>query len=132
MTEATASRYLLDTNICIYLLQDLDSAPADRAMLRLEACGVDRVLLSAVTAGEILIGATRRGDWNDAQEFMSQFEILPFDEECAAHYAKLPFKRASFDRLIAATALAHGLTIITNNEQDFAAIPGLSVENWTA
>ena len=43
----------------------------------------------------------------------------------------LPFKRARFDRLLAAHALSLGVTIITNNESDFADVPGLTVENWT-
>jgi tRNA(fMet)-specific endonuclease VapC len=43
----------------------------------------------------------------------------------------LPFRRASYDRLIAAHALSLDLTLITNNEGDFADVPGLRVENWT-
>ena len=49
----------------------------------------------------------------------------------AREYARLPFKRARFDRLLAAHALSLGVTIITNNESDFADVPGLTVENWT-
>jgi tRNA(fMet)-specific endonuclease VapC len=56
--------------------------------------------------------------------------MLPFDEAAAREYAKLPFKRARFDRLLAAHALSLGATIITNNEGDFADVPGLKVENW--
>ena len=57
--------------------------------------------------------------------------ILAFDEGAARQYGKLPFKRARFDRLLAAHALSIGATVITNNEGDFADVPGLKVENWT-
>ncbi|PMZ78725.1 VapC toxin family PIN domain ribonuclease, partial [Pseudomonas sp. FW306-2-11AD] len=49
----------------------------------------------------------------------------------AREYARLPFKRARFDRLLAAHALSLGATIVTNNEADFADVPGLRVENWS-
>jgi len=42
----------------------------------------------------------------------------------------LPFKRARFDRLLAAHALSIGAIVVTNNEEDFADVPGLMVENW--
>ena len=57
--------------------------------------------------------------------------VLPFDEAAARAYATLPFKRASYDRLIAAHALSHGLILVTHNEKHFADVPGLVVENWT-
>jgi tRNA(fMet)-specific endonuclease VapC len=57
--------------------------------------------------------------------------LLPFDEAAAREYARLPFKRARFDRLLAAHALSIGATIITNNEADFADVPDLKIENWT-
>ena len=51
--------------------------------------------------------------------------------EMARAYATLRFRRASYDRLIAAHALSLGLTVVTDNEADFADVPGLKVENWT-
>lgn len=64
--------------------------------------------------------------------FVELVPILPFDDRAAVAYASLPFRRARFDRLIAAHALSLGLTLVTNNEADFADIPGLRVENWAA
>lgn len=55
---------------------------------------------------------------------------LPFDRKAADIYTRLPFRRASFDRLIAAHALSLDLTLITNNDSDFKDIQGLRVENW--
>ncbi|GAA0638680.1 hypothetical protein GCM10009424_11590 [Sphingomonas ursincola] len=63
--------------------------------------------------------------------FVAAVPIQPFDEAAARAYAQLPFKRARFDRLLAAHALSIGATVVTNNEGDFADIPGLKVENWT-
>jgi tRNA(fMet)-specific endonuclease VapC len=60
-----------------------------------------------------------------------EIPVLPFDENAARAYARIPFKRASYDRLIAAHALAQTLIVVTDNEADFADVPGLVVENWT-
>ncbi|MCY1184191.1 tRNA(fMet)-specific endonuclease VapC [compost metagenome] len=63
--------------------------------------------------------------------FVRVIPIIPFDDGAAREYARLPFKRARFDRLLAAHALSLGATIVTNNEADFADVPGLRVENWS-
>ena len=90
-------------------------------------------MTSAVTYAEVMRGcATRRLDGDaEAEAF---FERRPGpalrSSRCRA-YTPLPFKRGTFDRLIAAHALALGLTVVTNNERDFADVPGLKVENWT-
>jgi tRNA(fMet)-specific endonuclease VapC len=63
--------------------------------------------------------------------FIEEVPVLDFDYKAALAYASLPFRRASYDRLIAAHALSHGLTVVTDNVAHFADIPGLRVENWT-
>ena len=70
-------------------------------------------------------------DQDAIEDFLSVVPLLPFDEAAARAYAKLPFKRARFDRLLAAHALSIGAIVITNNEADFADVPGLTIENWT-
>ena len=65
------------------------------------------------------------------EAFISAIPLLPFDEAAAREYARLPFKRARFDRLLAAHALSIGAIVVTNNEADFADVPGLKTENWT-
>ena len=65
------------------------------------------------------------------EDFVQEVPILPFDEAAARTYAQLPFRRRSFDRLIAAHAISLGITVVTNNEADFADVSGLQVENWT-
>lgn len=63
--------------------------------------------------------------------FFRTFPVLPFDEDAARAFALVPFRRAKFDRLIAAHALALKLTLVTANAADFRDVPGLDVEDWT-
>jgi tRNA(fMet)-specific endonuclease VapC len=59
------------------------------------------------------------------------FPLSPSPKAAARAYASIPFKRGTFDRLIAAQALSLDLTVISSNSKDFADVPGLKVENWT-
>ena len=63
--------------------------------------------------------------------FLEEMVLVPFDEAAARAYARLPFRRGRFDRLLAAHALSLGATIVTNNLSDFADIEALRVEDWT-
>src|SRR3546814_17227019 len=65
------------------------------------------------------------------EAFLAAIPLVPFDESAARAYSKLPFRRARFDRLLAAHALSLDVVVITNNEGDFADVPGLRIENWT-
>ncbi len=122
-------KYLLDTNICILLLGG--NVPVLRQ--RVEQCDEGELGMSAIVLAELAVGS-----WQGklpplltVDAFRRWVPVLPFDELSAKLYAQLPFKRGSFDRLIAAHALSLGLTLITNNERDFADVPGLRIENWT-
>ncbi|WP_333571687.1 type II toxin-antitoxin system VapC family toxin [Sphingomonas sp.] len=122
-------RFLLDTNICIYILNDAH-APAARAVAT-QARG--SVVSSTIVLAEVLRGVPEGNALGRlvVERFFRLVEPLPFDTAAADAYARLPFRRARLDRLIAAQALAAGLTLITNNERDFADIPDLKLENWT-
>ena len=122
-------RYLLDSNICIYVLRDADG----RAAQRLATCEPGSAVTSASTYAALMGGLERRGEEATAAfgRFFDRVPILPFDRHAASAYATIPFRRGRFDRLIGAHALATGLTLVTNNEADFADIPGLTIENWT-
>lgn len=122
-------RYLLDSNICIYVLRDAGG----RAAQRLVTCEPGRAVASAITYAEIMRGLERHGIEAVAafDRFFDRVPILPFDRHAASAYAEIPFQRGRFDRLIGAHALATGLTLVTNSEADFADIPGLTIENWT-
>ncbi len=91
------------------------------------------VAISAISFAEIALGVQlqKPPPPKVLKAFLSAVPIVAFDEGAARQYAKLPFKRARFDRLLAAHALSVGATIVTNNEADFADVPGLKVENWS-
>jgi tRNA(fMet)-specific endonuclease VapC len=121
-------RFLLDSDICIYAL--LGRSEALRQSLSEQPEGA--VAISAVTLAEVGVGYGPSIDEADElKAFLAQVEVLPFDDSAARAYAALPFRRGSFDRLIAAHALATGRTLVTNNEADYSDLPQLKVENWT-
>jgi len=119
--------YLLDANICIYLLE----GKSELAAARVSACPVGQLVTSAVVYAEVMIGARRLDRVDPALAFFAQVPVLPFDAAAGDAYSHLPFRRGSYDRLIAAHAMALGLTVVTSNNADFANVPGLQVENWT-
>lgn len=121
--------FLIDSNIAICILVDGRSAPA----LRLAECRQGSVVTSAIVYAEVMRGIPARETEavKVANRLFDIVPVIPFEVEAARHYARLPFRRGSFDRLIAAHALSLGLTLVTNNEGDFADIPGLRVQNWT-
>ncbi|MDL2352840.1 MAG: type II toxin-antitoxin system VapC family toxin [Pseudomonadota bacterium] len=100
---------------------------------RLSDCAPGEVGLSAISYAEIVLGM-EQGKPPTPEALAALIEVVPvqaFDDKAADAYAKLPFKRARFDRLLAAHALSIGAVVVTNNEADFADVPGLVVENWT-
>ena len=120
--------FLLDSDICIYAL----SGRSESLRRRLREQPEGTVSISAVSLAEIGVGYGEAIDEaEELQAFLQEVTVLSFDEPAARVYAQLPFKRGSFDRLIAAHALAAQRTLVTNNEADFADIPGLRLENWT-
>lgn len=119
--------FLLDSNICIYLLQG--SVARLNARVRAQARG--SLAVSAISYAEVRLGIHAPDAERALQAFLRDVMLLPFVGAAAEVYARLPFRRARLDRLIAAQALAAGLTLITNNERDFADIPDLRIENWT-
>lgn len=123
-------RYLLDSNIVIAASLGIGV----RLRSRLVACNEGDLATSAIVYAEVMYGAERRlPPSTDALElFLEEVPVLDFDRAAAETYARLPFRRGSYDRLIAAHALSQGLTVITDNVRDFADVPGLQVENWAA
>jgi tRNA(fMet)-specific endonuclease VapC len=119
---------MLDANICIYILE----GKSEQAARRVSDCAVGLLVTSAVTYAEVMIGARRLDKAEQALAFFAQVPVLPFDAAAGDAYSRLPFKRGSYDRLIAAHALSLGLIVVTSNEKDFDGVPRLRVENWTA
>ena len=125
----TEPRFLIDSNIAIYVLDDARSL----ATTRLEQCKIGSAVTSAIVYAEVMRGFKHHehAKIDSANQLFDIISVLPFDVAAAKEYIRLPFKRRSFDRLIAAHALSLDLTLVTNNEADFADIPGLKTENWT-
>jgi tRNA(fMet)-specific endonuclease VapC len=123
----TDPQFLIDANLCIQVLQ----GTSDPAAKRLGQCEVGEVVTSAVVYAEVMIGAEQRNAVEQAISFFAQIPVLPFDEAAGRVYARLPFKRGSYDRQIAAQALSLGLTVVTANMADFDNVIGLKVEAWT-
>lgn len=124
----TDPQFLLDTNILVYLI----GGKSNLLRARVERCAPGTLVTSTLCVAEAAYGL--RGDPRvDAAlaHILSVVAPCPFDLEAAYRFATIPFHRGRVDRLIAAQALALGLVIVTNNERDFADVPGLRVENWT-
>jgi tRNA(fMet)-specific endonuclease VapC len=122
-------KYLFDSNIIIMTVLGVGEA----LQRRVAACDEDDIVTSSIAYAEVAHGAVRGKPpaFEKLQAFVEEVPVLDFDYKAARAYATLPFKRASFDRLIAAHALSHGLVVVTDNEADFADVPGLRTENWT-
>jgi tRNA(fMet)-specific endonuclease VapC len=129
-------RYMLDTNMCIYLMKH---QPAEVAA-RFAQCYVGEVVMSAVTTAELEYGVSCSGE-NEARNRKALDQLLedippePFDRGAARAYG--PIREATrnkdrdaLDKLIAAHAVALDVALVTNNEADFTGYPGLRVENW--
>ena len=121
-------KYLLDSNAIIALVMNDD----ERLVYRASQCEAGDLVTSAICYAEVAYGSANEKPpaTEQLRAFVEEVPVLDFDFMAAQAYAALPFKRASYDRLIAAHALSHGLIVVTDNEADFADVPGLQVENW--
>ncbi len=119
----------MDSNICIYILE----GKIDQLKRKVETLSVGMVVTSSIVYAEVMRGIPiiDKDKIMKAERLFDTFAVQSFDQDAAAQYMNIPFKRGSFDRLIAAHALALGVVLVTNNEADFADVPGLRVENWT-
>ena len=122
-------KYLLDTNIIVALTINED----ENVIRRAAACDAGDMVTSSIALAEVAFGSEQGQPptMEELHAFVDEVPVLDFDYKAAMAYAQLPFKRASFDRLIAAHAVSKELIVVTRNEKDFADVPGLVVENWT-
>ena len=128
MEAAAVRRFLLDANALILLL-----AGDERLVARAGECAEGELCLSAISFAEVAHGSATGKPPPQAvlQRVRDRIPVLPFDEQAAEYYARVPFVRHRFDRLIAAHALALGLVLVTANPRDFRDIRELQVEDWT-
>jgi tRNA(fMet)-specific endonuclease VapC len=120
-------RYMLDANAFILLLTGHRPTMAKAA-----ECEEGDLAISAIAFAEVAQGTASGKAPPPAVlgRTSDRIAVLPFDVAAAHAYAKLSFKRGSFDRLIAAHALSSALVLVTANLGDFADVPGLQTENW--
>lgn len=123
-------RYLIDANSAVYAMD----AGHERLTARIAEHRPGEIAMSVISYAEVAYGTHvgKPPPPEVLEAFVAAIPLLAFDEAAAREYAGLPFKRARFDRLLAAHALSIGATVVTNNESDFADVPGLKVENWAA
>ena len=130
--------YLLDTNICVYIIR----RRPDAVYRRLSRTAGRAVAISVVTAFELEIGALRAEGQHYSEAvrlFIGEFPVLPLEDSARPFYGQLHTalerrgeKIGAHDMLIAAHALALDATLVTNNEKEFRRIKGLRVENWAS
>lgn len=121
-------QYLIDTNCCIYLF-NREYPHLRRRIAETEAGDIG---LSVIVLAELGVGA-RVGKFPSGEHLVrlrQEMPLLAFEEQDAEIFATLAFRLGRFDRLLAAHAVSRDLTLITNNEADFAGLPGLRIENW--
>jgi tRNA(fMet)-specific endonuclease VapC len=129
-------KYLLDTNIVIYVIK---RRPVEVLGVFNENAG--RMAISAITLSELFHGAEKSAKVAQnlavVEEFASLLEVLPYTAKASQHYGavRAALEKAGLpigvnDLHIAAHARSEGLTLVTNNLSEFERVPGLLTENW--
>lgn len=128
--------YLLDTNICIYVI---NHKPA-QVFEKFKQFQLGQLAVSSITASELAFGVEKSGSERNKQalnKFLIPLEIVPYDEQAIWSYARIRQQLqskgqtiGSLDMLIAGHALALDTVLVTNNTKEFERIEGLKLENW--
>jgi len=129
-------KYLLDTNICIYLINERPK----KAIAHFKRHSIGDIGISSITASELAFGIAKSGSLKNRvalEAFLLPLQILEYDANAAMVYgdirAALEKKGKTIgplDMLIAAHALSRQLVLVTNNEKEFRRVDQLKVENW--
>jgi tRNA(fMet)-specific endonuclease VapC len=129
-------RYLLDTNIVIYVLKQ---RPVE--VLSTFNANASRMAISSITLAELFHGAEKSSRVSEnlatVEDFCSRLQVLPYGPKAAQHYGAIRAALEKFgqpigvnDIHIAAQARSEGMVLVTNNLGEFARVPALEVENW--
>ena len=131
-------RYLLDTNICIYII---NRKPTE-VFQRFEGLTVGDIGISSITGAELVYGVEKSGSARNRQaleKFLAPLEVITFDDAAMRQYGQLRARLEKqgtpigpLDMLIAAHAMVLGSILVTNNTREFERIPSLALENWAA
>lgn len=130
-------KYLLDTNICIYLIK---RKPRE-VLQKFEAHAVGDIAISSITVAELQYGVQKSQHLKKNQQALDQFLIplvvVDFDYDASVVYGKIRATLeaqgrpiGALDTLIAAHALSLDLILVTNNVKEFSRVPNLQVESW--
>lgn len=130
-------RYLLDTNICIYIK---NHRPAE-VLARFSKLPPGKVAMSVITYGELCFGAEKSSKPKESRHILEQLialiPVLPLDDAVSVYYGKIRQRLQASGKLIgnndlwiASHALANKLILVTNNVAEFERVPGLRIENW--
>ena len=129
-------KYLLDTNIVIYVLK---RRPVE--VLEIFNTNAIRMAISSITLSELFYGAEKSinvdKNLEAIEEFISHLDVLPYDAKASQHYGQI---KAALEKKgevigendihIAAHAISQGLILVTNNLREFKRVPNLALENW--
>jgi tRNA(fMet)-specific endonuclease VapC len=131
-------RYMLDTDICSYVMK----RSHDALLRRLQKVPVSDVCVSVVTKSELLCGVEvsprRQQDETALNAFLNYVEVLDFTDNASSHYAQIRAQLKKSGKIIGANDLfiaAHArslrLTLVTHNTQEFRRVNRLAIEDWT-
>jgi len=131
-------KYMLDTNICIYLIKQ----KPEKVLRRFKDHSIGDIGISSITLAELSFGVEKsqqiQKNRQALEEFILPLEIADFDEKAAVRYGavRAALEKAgtpvgSMDMLIGAHALSLDLTLVTNNVREFNQIKNLNVVDWS-
>ena len=131
-------KYLLDTNIVIYVLKR-----RPKEVLDIFNANASRMAISSITLSELIYGAEKSLNTDKnleaVEEFVSHLEVLPYDAKASQHYGQIKAaleKKGQIigenDIHIAAHAISHGLILVSNNVRELKRVPNLALENWVS
>jgi len=131
--------YLLDSNVCIGWLRRRNR----KLVARIKREPRRNIAICSVVLGELYYGAERSGvayrarNIRELEQLQLRFASIPFNDSAAKAYGRLRAHLTGLgqligpnDLLIAAIALANGLTLVTHNTAEFSRVPGLLLEDW--
>jgi tRNA(fMet)-specific endonuclease VapC len=130
-------QYLLDTNICIYLIKQ----KPEKVISKFQTLSITDIGISSITVAELEYGVYKsqqqQKNKNALIQFLLPLEIVEFSQDAAVIYGIIRSDLESkglvigqMDMLIAAHAMSLGVTLVTNNIREFSRIPNLLLENW--
>jgi tRNA(fMet)-specific endonuclease VapC len=131
-------KYMLDTNIAIYTIKNKPTEV--REAFRAHD---GQMCISVVTLMELIYGAEASAfverNLRDIEGFAARLEVLPYDNDAAAHTGQLraELKKMGrpigpYDEMIAGHARSQGLILVTNNIKQFEVVPGIRLDNWVS